>query len=148
MFVKIEDHINLRTYLLDDIPVTYGPMHGYFFEKNSLGPIHLPYDGEVGRGRYCICHMVDMYFNKIPFTIVEPGDILDIEKHIRYYLESVSGFAEQLNVTKTQAEYLRRMTELYSVIKKSADRLRAHNPGKHFAPSKFTTLVAEANSAG
>ena len=145
MFIKIEDHINLRTYLLDDIPVSYGPMHGYFFEKNSMGPIHLPYDGEVGRGRYCICHMVDMYFNKVPFTVMEPGDVIDIEKHIRFYLLSISDMGDKLSVNKTQGEYIRRMSELYKVIKRSADRLIARNPGTVFTPSKFTTLVQEAN---
>lgn len=145
MFIKIEDHINLRTYLLDDIPVSYGPMHGYFFEKNSMGPIHLPYDGEVGRGRYCICHMVDMHFNKIPFTVMEPGDVIDIEKHIRFYLLSIAEMGDKLNVNKTQGEYIRRMSELYKDIKKSADRLIARNPETIFSPSKFTTLVQEAN---
>ena len=116
-----------------------------FFEKKSPGPIHLPYEGEVGRGQYCICHMVDMYFNKIPFTVVEPGDILDIERHIRFYLESLSSMSDKLTMTKSQSEYLRRMSELFKVIKKSADRLRAQNPGKTFTASPFTTLVLEAN---
>lgn len=139
MFVNIEDHINKRPYPVDDLPVSYGPVHPYFMKPKSPGPFHLPYEGEVGRGRLCICHMVDLHFQKIPFTIMYQGDVIDIETNIRYYLQSVNEFVEKLQMTPEKAEYVRRMSEFYKVIKKSAQRILAANTGK--APLESSSLM-------
>ena len=143
IFLHIEDHINQRTYPLSDIPVTYGPMNPYFFDKNTCGPIHQPYDGETGRGRYCIIHMIDMYFNKIPFTIVENGDILDIEKNLKDYLLAIRE-VHSSTTDKSTIELIRRTTAFYDQIYRAARKLRHRYPDKDFKPSPFVALVKEA----
>ena len=143
MFLRIVDHINCRTYPLDDVPATYGPLPSYFFEKNSAGPIHLPYEGETGRGRYTIAHMIEMYFNKLPFTIIETGDILDIEKHLGRYIDSF--FEPGTVLGKEDKEYQRRAEALYEKIHTSACRIRSRFPDKKFKASPFLELVVKEN---
>lgn len=143
MFLRIVDHINYRTYPLDDVPVTYGPLPSYFFEKNSAGPIHLPYEGETGRGRYTIAHMIEMYFNRIPFTVIETGDILDIEFYLKRYIDSLGDPGTTLG--QEEREYKRRAELLLNNISTSAKRIRARFPNKKFNPSTFVELVVKEN---
>lgn len=145
MFLRIEDHINYRTYPLDDIPATYGPMHSYFFEEKSNGPIYIPYEGESGRGRYAIIHMIDMFFNKIPFTICEYGDVMDIEKHLRVYLKSIEElYGNKGSIARDTEEMIRRTNAFYEHIFKCAKRIRNAHPSKIFKASPFVSLVREA----
>lgn len=141
MFLRIVDHINYRTYPLDDVPVTYGPLPSYFFEKNSAGPIHLPYEGETGRGRYTIAHMIEMHFNSIPFTIIETGDILDIEFYLGRYIDTFDG--PETAMSKETREYKRRAESLYEKINMSAKRIKARFPNKKFKASPFVELVVK-----
>lgn len=143
MFLRITDHIDYRLYLLLGIPQDYGVMPSYFFEESSAGPIMIPYDGESGRGQFAIRHMIDMYYNKIPFEFAEPGDLLDVEKHLAYFIEYIKrGKVSSREFT----EFMKKVSAFNDVIRKHATLTRAKYPEHQLKASPFLSAIQTAGA--
>lgn len=140
MFLSIIDHVEKRTYPLDDVPADYGVMHSYFFEKNSAGPIHQPYDGECGRGRFTICDMLELYFNKIPFTVVYEGDIVEIAVMLSYLLDHLRSNFKALS--PDQQLFYGKALALYEVMNKKSISLQRKRKPEQLTTSFFDMAMA------
>ena len=147
MFLKIEDHVNFRTYPLDDVPIVTNKL-SKFELLSDVGPIYISYDGETARGRYTIADMVDLYFNKIPFSFVYEGDVLDIAQHLKVYIESIVSKYQNSHVstqTREQQIILKRVVEFYKYIDKASLRLMNRANGRELKISPFLQKIIEAD---
>ena len=147
MFLRIEDHINFRTYPLDDVPVITNKL-SKFELLSEVGPVYISYDGETARGRYTISDMVDLYFNKIPFSFIYEGDVLDITQHLKVYIESIVNKYQNLqmpNQSRDKQVILKRVVEFYKYMDKSSLRLMNKSNGKELKISPFLQKIIEAD---
>jgi hypothetical protein len=144
-FASIVDHVNYRGYLIGDVPANYGVLSPYFFAENTAGPVYSPIDGETCRGLYAIVHLVDLHFNKIPFTILYNGDIVDIKRNLKWYLEHMH---EEKPRDRAILEFNKKAHELYKVMCTKAEILAKMYPDqKRFEKSPFATLLQQAHNA-
>jgi hypothetical protein len=127
IFATETEHINKFPYQVQ-VPSSYYKMHPLMEDGRStsviyndksqidvLGPIapfygeiHPQYDSslDVSHSRLPISELVNMFFLKIKFTILEDKDIIDILLHMdNYILEAQSGLSTNPNLPK----YLKKM---------------------------------------
>lgn len=141
-FLSIIDHVLYRGYLLQDVPVNYGIQSPYVFMQDTAGPIYHPHDGETGRGIYAIVHMVDMRFNKIPFTVELPGDLLDIHSNLVYFGKHCA-VDDTAMKNREFREFHKRAMEFKKEIEPNVERIRSIYPRHQLKTSPVISLLKD-----
>ena len=139
VFTNVVDHINKRLYPLDEVPCSYGMVPSYYLE-NDLVPIYDPHPDEVGRGMYTIAHMIDMYFNKVPFTFIYEGDVFSVRDKLRLYMDT---FEHVQLIDPDQQEFLNRANALYKELVISCQRLLNKYKGRQPTKVSLASVLAE-----
>lgn len=114
LYASATDHINKHIYYVT-VPGYYQDVHRETETGQLFAPVYEPFDSRAEqRAAITIARMVDLMIGRVPFTILDDKDVVQILHHIDAYVEEVFALRGDARITS----YITKIIELRGFIYK------------------------------